>query len=439
MHGPLPAAQHVRDDSGAFARVHGVERLGAARAERHDRVVPLLTEPSQVADQPRVEVRHVHRHDRTEGVRRGLQHSQQTAQRTAVGHVIGNGQAAAVGQRSRATGEQQWIGNGAQPLDGTLEEGGAADVDQGFVPPHAHAPPAAEDGAGQGGSCRRHDGIPMTARRRRVRQLTVGGSAGWVTDDLATEEPLEIRLDGEPLSVTMRTPGADFDLTVGFLVTEGIIDHADAILSMTMCPRAAGETGEYNVVEVALRRPRDASVGTRNFFMSSSCGVCGKASIESVTTSSPYVVSADPLAVDPALLATLPETLRAAQTLFRRTGGLHAAAIFTASGELVCVREDVGRHNAFDKVIGWAATQRRLPLTSHIILASGRASFELTQKALMAGIPLLAAVSAPSSLAVELAERAGMTLVGFLRGERMNVYTGHHRLRLDSTPLPMTS
>ena len=267
----------------------------------------------------------------------------------------------------------------------------------------------------------------MTARRRRVRTVRVGGAAGWTTDELAAEEPLEIRLDGEPLSVTMRTPGADFDLTVGFLVTEGIIDGADAIATMSMCPRAADESGEYNIVEVVLRRRR-AAPGARNFFTTSSCGVCGKASIDAVRTRSQYAVSDDALTVHAALLATLPDTLRAAQSMFTRTGGLHAAAIFSATGDIVCVREDIGRHNAFDKVIGWAATQRLLPLTSHIILASGRASFELTQKALMAGIPILAAVSAPSSLAVELAEEAGMTLVGFLRGERMNVYTGHHRV-----------
>jgi FdhD protein len=268
----------------------------------------------------------------------------------------------------------------------------------------------------------------MSARRRRVRQLNVGGDAGWLTDELAVEEPLEIRLDGEPLSVTMRTPGADFDLAAGFLLTEGIIAGTDEIATMKMCPHAT-ESDEYNVVEVTLRRNGAGLAATRNFFMTSSCGVCGKASIDAVRTRSQFAVRDDPLVVAPSLLAALPNTLRAAQQLFTRTGGLHAAAIFNTAGELICVREDVGRHNAFDKVIGWAATQRRLPLASHIILASGRASFELTQKALMAGIPVLAAVSAPSSLAVELAEESGMTLVGFLRGERMNVYTGHQRVR----------
>jgi FdhD protein len=268
----------------------------------------------------------------------------------------------------------------------------------------------------------------MTVRRRRVRRLHVSGDAGWLTDELAAEEPLEIRLDGEPLSVTMRTPGADFDLAAGFLVTEGIIASSEEIAAMKMCPHAADPSGEYNVVEVTLREHRAGAGGARNFFMTSSCGVCGKASIDAVRSRSRHEVRNDPLTVTTALLATLPASLRAAQQMFTRTGGLHAAAIFNAGGELICVREDVGRHNAFDKVIGWAATQRRLPLSSHIILASGRASFELTQKAWMAGIPMLAAVSAPSSLAAELAEQAGMTLVGFLRGEQMNVYTGHQRV-----------
>ncbi|MGH7721787.1 MAG: formate dehydrogenase accessory sulfurtransferase FdhD [Candidatus Dormibacteria bacterium] len=268
----------------------------------------------------------------------------------------------------------------------------------------------------------------MTGLRRRVRQVGVAGDARWITDELSAEEPLEIRLDGVPLTVTMRTPGADFDLAAGFLVTEGIIEGAGDIASMRMCPHQADAGGGFNVVEVRLVAAGSAAVGQRNFFMTSSCGVCGKASIDAVRTRSRHDVSGDPLVVSPALLAALPGTLRGAQKMFARTGGLHAAALFDGGGTLVCVREDVGRHNAFDKVIGWAATQRRLPLRSHIILASGRASFELTQKALMAGIPLLAAVSAPSSLAVQLAEESGMTLVGFLRGEQMNVYTAQQRV-----------
>jgi len=250
----------------------------------------------------------------------------------------------------------------------------------------------------------------------------------WRTDELAAEEPLEIRLDGEPLSVTMRTPGADFDLVVGFLITEGVIRAADEIASMRACPQATGDAGVYNVIEVLRRPSKGARPIGRNFFMTSSCGVCGKASIDAVRTSSPYDLARDATCVAPGLLAALPDSLRNAQRVFARTGGLHAAGLFDPTGRLACVREDVGRHNAFDKVIGWAATQRMLPLTTHIILASGRASFELTQKALMAGIPILAAVSAPSSLAAQLAEDSGMTLVGFLRGGGMNVYTGHQRV-----------
>lgn len=262
---------------------------------------------------------------------------------------------------------------------------------------------------------------------RRVQQVDAGGGATrWISDQLAPEEPLEIRVDGTPLSVTMRTPGADFDLAVGFLVTEGIIEGAADIAAMRMCPQSAASTG-LNVVEVALRVARQEPVA-RSLYMTSSCGICGKASIDAVRTRTPHPVDADPLAVAPALLASLPDRLRASQPLFERTGGLHAAALFDGAGTLLCAREDVGRHNAFDKVIGWAATQGRLPLTGHIILASGRASFELAQKALMAGIPLLAAVSAPSSLAVELAEESGMTLVGFLRGGRMNLYARRQRV-----------
>lgn len=268
----------------------------------------------------------------------------------------------------------------------------------------------------------------MTAHHRRVLQAQVDGDSSWRTDELTVEEPLEIRINGEPASVTMRTPGADFDLAIGFLFTEGVIHAASDIVRMEMCPHAEGNADGLNVVDVVLRTGLSAARAQRNFYTTSSCGVCGKASIDAVRTASMYTVRDDPLAVSPALLASLPGKLRAAQRVFARTGGLHAAALFDAYGELVCLREDVGRHNAFDKVIGWAATEGRLPLRSHVILASGRASFELTQKALMAGIPLLAAVSAPSTLAVALADEAGMTLVGFLRGAQMNVYAGQSRV-----------
>ena len=263
-------------------------------------------------------------------------------------------------------------------------------------------------------------------------QVAAGGAVSWRSDDVSAEEPLEIRVGGVSLSVTMRTPGDDFDLVAGFLITEGIVRDAGEIASMRMCPDAAAATGELNIVEVLLTTAAASrEVTPRAFFMTSSCGMCGKASIDAVRTASAYDVASDPLRVSPALLLGLPAVQRSAQRQFARTGGLHAAALFDREGVLCCVREDVGRHNAFDKVIGWAATRGMLPLSSHIMLASGRASFELTQKSLMAGIPLLAAVSAPSSLAIELASESGMTLIGFLRGEQMNVYAGHERIIRD--------
>ncbi|NES29776.1 formate dehydrogenase accessory sulfurtransferase FdhD [Micromonospora terminaliae] len=254
-------------------------------------------------------------------------------------------------------------------------------------------------------------------------------------DTLAVEEPLEIRVGPagpgrrRPLAVTMRTPGDDLDLAIGFLLTEGLIRSTDDVRTAQLC--AGAETpNTYNVVDVVLAPgvPEPVTDPARNFYTTSSCGVCGKASIDSVRTRSQFVVREDPLAVTAELLAGLPDRLRAAQRAFDRTGGLHAAGLFTADGELVVLREDVGRHNAVDKVVGWAVRERRLPLAGHVLLVSGRASFELTQKAWMAGVPLLAAVSAPSTLAADLAEEAGMTLVGFLRGGTMNVYTGAHRV-----------
>jgi FdhD protein len=268
----------------------------------------------------------------------------------------------------------------------------------------------------------------MASGRQRVLRIGPGGAA-WTTDVLTAEEPLEIRVSGVPLSVTMRTPGDDFELATGFLLTEGLIGGASEIASMRMCPRSGAETGPLNVVEVTLRGPSPPPVQPRAFYMTSSCGICGKASIEAVRTSTRFPVASDPLGVAPGVLSGLPATLREAQRQFARTGGLHAAGLFDGGGRLVCAREDVGRHNAFDKVIGWAASAGLLPLSSHILLASGRASFELVQKALMAGVPLLASVSAPSDLAVSLAREAGMTLVGFLREGTMNVYAGHQRVR----------
>jgi FdhD protein len=253
--------------------------------------------------------------------------------------------------------------------------------------------------------------VGQSTARRRVTRVSEGAVDDRV-DTLATEEPLEIRVDGRAVSVTMRTPGDDLDLALGFLTTEG----AD-VATATACAD--------NVIDVTVRSMPDLQ---RNFYTSSSCGMCGKSSIDAVRTASRFDVRSDDAPLDPGVLVTLPEQLRTAQRAFARTGGLHAAGLFR-DGERLCVREDVGRHNAVDKVIGWAVQRDMLPLAGTVLQVSGRASFELVQKALMAGIPVLAAVSAPSSLAVELADEAGMTLIGFLRGTSYNIYTGAHRLK----------
>ncbi|MEJ3742395.1 formate dehydrogenase accessory sulfurtransferase FdhD [Actinomycetes bacterium KLBMP 9797] len=274
-----------------------------------------------------------------------------------------------------------------------------------------------------------------TDRRPVVRVDTAGSAPARRMDTLVAEEPLEIRVGPagpgrrRPLAVTMRTPGDDLDLAIGFLLTEGLIGADEDVVTAQLC--AGAETpNTYNVVDVVLAAhvPPPQTDPTRNFYTTSSCGVCGKASVDAVRTRSRFDVADDPVTVPADLLAALPDRLRDAQRVFDRTGGLHAAGLFTAAGELVIVREDVGRHNAVDKVIGWATRERRLPLRGHVLLVSGRASFELAQKAWMAGVPVLAAVSAPSTLAADLAAEAGMTLVGFLRGPTMNVYTGAHRI-----------
>ncbi|MGJ5755993.1 FdhD protein [Streptomyces puniciscabiei] len=251
-------------------------------------------------------------------------------------------------------------------------------------------------------------------------------------DTLAAEEPMEIRVGGRPLTVTMRTPGDDFDLAAGFLAGEGVVHAAADVTAIRYCAGATADGGNtYNVVDVALAPGvalPDASL-ERNFYTTSACGLCGKASLDAVRMARRWSVAEDPLSVGPELLATLPERLRAAQKVFDSTGGLHAAGLFTADGELLCLREDVGRHNAVDKVVGHALRSGLLPLRGTMLMVSGRASFELVQKAVLAGIPLLAAVSAPSSLAVDLAAESGLTLVGFLRGTSMNVYAGAERFR----------
>lgn len=274
--------------------------------------------------------------------------------------------------------------------------------------------------------------------RRRVLRIE-GGESTARPDTLVVEEPLEIRLDGQPVTITMRTPGDDFDLVAGFLCTESMIRGRDDLSGMRYClGKDAEGRHTYNVVD-ATRADATALPApvTRNFYTTSSCGICGKASLEAVRLQQPYDVHGDAASPSPTTLTQLPDLLRNAQRVFARTGGLHAAGLFTADGDLVCMREDVGRHNAVDKVVGWAVRNASLPLAGHALLVSGRASFELVQKALLAGIPVLAAVSAPSTLAVDLADETGMTLVGFLREETMNVYAGAHRLtEAPVTPTP---
>ncbi|QDZ14500.1 formate dehydrogenase accessory sulfurtransferase FdhD [Humibacter ginsenosidimutans] len=267
--------------------------------------------------------------------------------------------------------------------------------------------------------------------RRRVARLTLGARVTRREDILVVEEPLEIRVGGRPLAVTMRTPGHDVELAAGFLVSEGVIARGDEFAAARFCDDGSTQGNTYNVLDVALApgvAPPSPALA-REFFTTSSCGLCGKASIDAVRTQSRFEVRDDTLRVAIDTLVTLPDRLRAAQDVFESTGGLHAAGLYRAdTDEMLVVREDVGRHNAVDKVVGWALTHDLLPLTGTVLMVSGRASFELTQKAAMAGIPMLAAVSAPSSLAVELAIECGMTLVGFLRGESMVVYAGGQRV-----------
>jgi FdhD protein len=248
-------------------------------------------------------------------------------------------------------------------------------------------------------------------------------------DTLATEEPMEIRAGGpgdeaSQVAVTMRTPGGDFELAVGFLFTEGLIEPGE-VARVAYCDDLDAAQ-RFNVVTVTLRRPFDPEALRRNFFASSSCGVCGKAALDDVAVRCAPVAPGPE--VDAATLVGLPDALRAGQRAFDRTGGLHAAGLFTAAGELVSLREDVGRHNAVDKVIGEQVLANRVPLSDHVLQVSGRASFEIVQKAARAGIPIVSAVSAPSSLAVETGERFGMTIVGFVRDGRCNVYAGAERV-----------
>ena len=248
------------------------------------------------------------------------------------------------------------------------------------------------------------------------------------SDWVAREEPLEIRVQGAPLAVVMRTPGHDEELVLGFLVTERVVTGPSDVVSVRHCSVAPSPEAAGNVMQAVLRPgvPLDLEGLRRNLYASSSCGVCGKATLENALAVAPPLD--DPSRFDADFFPKLVQQLRAVQPAFDRTGGLHAAGLFSPQGELLAVREDVGRHNAVDKVVGFAARAGRLPLSGHVLLVSGRISYEIVQKALAARVPVVAAVSAPSSLAVRLADAAGIALVGFLRGERLNVYGARHRI-----------
>jgi FdhD protein len=279
--------------------------------------------------------------------------------------------------------------------------------------------------------------VSSGSARRAVTAVRVCGVDGHTVrerqDKVVTEEPMEIRLHGpgqepEALAVTMRTPGNDFELAVGFCLTEGLLRSRAELDTVAYCLAGQGEQ-EYNVVTVTLRRPVDRHGQQRVFVANASCGLCGKTTLDEVEQ------HCDPVAAGPvvarSVVTALPDRLRAAQTVFDATGGLHAAARFSSAGELVAVREDVGRHNALDKLVGHALLEQQLPLVDDVLMVSGRVSFEIVQKAAMAGIPIVCAVSAPSSLAIDAARRFGQTLVGFVRGESANVYTHPERLDLE--------
>lgn len=263
--------------------------------------------------------------------------------------------------------------------------------------------------------------------RRRMRRITSSGEI-IRPDTLAVEEPLEIRVRGESLTVTMRTPGHDIDLVHGFLFGETLIAEAADIHTARYCA-GTDEEGHntYNVLDVGLHAP--IALPTRPFLTTGACGLCGRTALDEVRLRTRHPLPPPQPLLDAGVLAALPDTLRSRQSVFDATGGLHAAGLFTTEGTVLAVREDIGRHNAVDKVIGWALREHRIPATDLVLVVSGRASFELAQKAVLAGIPVLAAVSAPSSLAVDLAAESGLTLAGFVRGDTMNIYTHPERIR----------
>jgi FdhD protein len=272
------------------------------------------------------------------------------------------------------------------------------------------------------------------ARKPRSLDLTQvtewdDGKSRRKEDYLSAEEPLEIRIGDNPLSVTMRTPGHDVELAAGFLFTEGIVQNRAQIAGLEeAAPGDAAENlGNVIVAKLGPDAAYDSESMRRNFFAASSCGICGKASIDSIRART--LAAPDPdFRLDPEILVKLPDTLRESQAVFGRTGGLHAAALFDAGGKLLVLREDIGRHNAVDKVIGWALLENRIPLSDTVLLVSGRGGFEIVQKAIVAGLPVVASVSAPSSLAVQLAREMNQTLIGFLRGRRFIIYSGDFRI-----------
>jgi FdhD protein len=272
---------------------------------------------------------------------------------------------------------------------------------------------------------------PLRRNVTSVKVLAVNdGIRSERPDTLATEEPMEIRVgapdqEARSVAVTMRTPGNDFELAVGFLFTEGLIAPGD-VHRVAYCDDLGGEEQRYNVVTVTLDRPFDHDRLHRNFFATSSCGICGKAALEDVEVRCARLAPGPEVSAD--VLVDLPDALRAEQKVFDRTGGLHAAGLFSSDGRLSCLKEDVGRHNAADKVIGEQVLLGTVPLSDQILQVSGRASFEIVQKAAVAGIPIVSAVSAPTSLAVEAGEQLGMTIVGFVRNGRLNVYTHPERV-----------
>ena len=266
--------------------------------------------------------------------------------------------------------------------------------------------------------------LPVQIVRYRNGDVPIGTS-----DEIAAEEPLEIRIEGQSVAVLMRTPGDDCELAAGFLLTENVVRRVREIFEITLCgERRRNNLDERNVVNVTLKNPAgfDSAKFTRHLVSSSSCGICGKASIDAIAQQFAAITSNSKVSME--LLLGLPNRLSAAQTTFQRTGGLHACALFDENGKLFATREDVGRHNALDKLIGHALLQDRLPLDRQILLLSGRVSFEMVQKSLAAGIAIIAAISAPTSLAVEFARANNQTLVGFLRGDHMNVYAGAERI-----------